>query len=65
MKIMVNKDKGITSIVQDILLVILLTMCIFFAYDNSTLREESEEIKHRYNIVQEEKMKLLEKIKWE
>lgn len=65
MKIMVNKDKGITSIVQDILLVILLVMCMVFAYDKSSLQEENEEIKHRYNIVQEEKMDLLEKIKGE
>lgn len=60
MKITVNKD--ITSTVQDILIAILLVMCIVFAYDNSVLREENEEIKHRYNIVQQEKMELLEKI---
>lgn len=60
MKIMVNKD--ITSTVQDILLVILLVMCIYFAYNNVRLKEENEEIKHRYNIVQQEKMELLEKI---
>jgi len=60
MKITVNKD--ITSTVQDILIAILLVMCIVFAYDNSVLREENEEIKHRYNVVQEEKMELLEKI---
>lgn len=60
MKITVNKD--ITSTVQDILIAILLVMCIVFAYDNSVLREENEEIKQRYNIVQQEKMELLEKI---
>lgn len=60
MKITVNKD--ITGVVQDILLAILLVMCIYFAYDNVCLKEENEEIKHRYNIVQEEKMDLLEKI---
>jgi len=60
MKITVNKD--ITSTVQDILIVILLVMCIVFAYDNVRLKEENEEIKHRYNVVQEEKMELLEKI---
>lgn len=61
MKITVNKD--ITSTVQDILLAILLVMCIVFVYDNVCLKEENEEIKHRYNIVQQEKMDLLEKIK--
>ncbi len=60
MKITVSKD--ITSTVQDILLAILLIMCIYFAYDNVRLKEENEEIKQRYNIVQEEKMELLEKI---
>lgn len=60
MKITVNKD--ITSTVQDILLAILLVMCIVFAYDNSVLREENEEIKYRYNIVQQEKMDLLDQL---
>ena len=60
MKITVNKD--ITSTVQDILIVILLVMCIYFVYDNECLKEENEEIKHRYNVVQQEKMELLEKI---
>lgn len=60
MKITVNKD--IASTVQDILLAILLVMCIVFAYDNSTLREKNEEIKQRYNVVQEEKMELLEQL---
>jgi len=60
MKITVNKD--ITGVVQDILLAILLVMCIVFAYDNSVLREENEEIKQRYNIVQQEKMELLDQI---
>lgn len=60
MEIKINKD--ITSTVQDILLAILLVMCIFFVYDNSTLRDENEEIKQRYNVVQEEKMELLEQI---
>lgn len=56
MKIKINKD--ITSTVQDI----LLAMCIFFVYDNVCLKEENEEIKQRYNIVQEEKMDLLKQI---
>lgn len=60
MKITVNKD--ITSTVQDIILAILLAMCIFFAYDNVCLKEENEEIKHRYNVVQQEKMDLLDQI---
>ena len=60
MKITVNKD--ITSTVQDILIAILLIMCIVFAYDNVRLKEENDEIKQRYNIVQQEKMELLEKI---
>ena len=60
MKITVNKD--ITGTVQDILLAVLLAMCIFFIYDSECLKEENEEIKHRYNIVQQEKMELLEKI---
>lgn len=61
MKITGNKD--ITSTVQDILLAILLAMCIFFVYDSECLKEENEEIKYRYNIVQQEKMELLKKIK--
>lgn len=60
MKITVKKD--VTSTVQDILIAILLVMCIVFAYDNVCLKEENEEIKVRYNIVQLEKMELLEKI---
>lgn len=60
MKITVNKD--ITSTAQDILIAILLIMCIVFAYDNVCLKEENEEIKHRYNIVQNEKMELLDQV---
>lgn len=60
MKITVSKD--ITSTVQDILLAILLIMCIYFAYDNVRLKEENEEIKHRYNIVQQEKTELLDQV---
>lgn len=62
MKIKYN-DKDITSTVQDILLAILLAMCIFFIYDSKCLEEENEEIKQRYNIVQQEKLELLKKIK--
>lgn len=61
MKITVNKD--ITSTVQDILLAILLAMCIFFVYDNECLKKENEEIKERYNIVQEEKVELMKLLK--
>ena len=61
MKITVNKD--ITGTVQDILLVILLAMCIFFVYDNECLKKENEEIKERYNIVQEEKVEIMKLLK--
>lgn len=61
MKITVNKD--ITSTVQDILLAILLAMCIFFTYDNECLKEENEEIKQRYNLVQQEKTELMKQLK--
>lgn len=61
MKITVN-NKDVISTVQDILIVILLVMCIVFAYDNVCFKEENEEIKQRYNLVQQEKMELLEKI---
>lgn len=61
MKIKINKN--ITSTVQDILLAILLVMCIFFVYDNECLKEENEEIKQRYNIVQQEKTELMKQLK--
>jgi len=61
MKITVNKD--ITCAVQDILIAILLIACIAFAYGNSNIMKENEEIKARYDIVQEEKTELLKKIK--
>ncbi len=60
MKITVKKD--VTSTVQDILIAILLVMCIVFAYDNVRLKEENDEIKQRYNIVQQEKMELLDQL---